>query len=716
MSIALDRNYLDQLSRMPAEIQRRANNMLLKFMDNQASRGLNLEKLKGGSGFYSLRVQDDYRVILKKADANKQPIFVYIDTHDKAYRWAETHKCEVHPETGTVQIFNDVTSSSASGIMQLDAVVPNSSDGMFRTLKDRQLRRLGVPSQLVNSVRSIRENDESAFINLEGNLPDEAYEALLSFYLQEESYDDLVNRLETPPETVDPNDFDAALERVTSRSQFVVIENNFDLEAILNQPLAKWRVFLHPDQHHLVERHWNGPVRVLGSAGTGKTVVALHRARYLARQIIAEGRGKSNRNNDKILFVTFVNALKLDIEESLKSLCNKEEMSRITVTTLDSWVRKYIRRKGFKGEVQSDTQFDALWARALRNKPKDLDFSDDFLTEELEQVVLERNALSERDYFAASRIGRDRGLSRIQRAKIWPIFDQYLALMRHDDLKSWPTLYYDAINFLVDDQDAKYRAVIADEVQDFESFKLRLLRALTPEKANDMFLVGDGHQRIYLRRPVAMSQFGINIRGRGRKLRINYRTTKQIRQFASRMLTGNRYDDLDGKVDSNSVIRSMTTGAIPEIVHHDEEERHWGELTSRLGQLRDEGVDMRNVCVVGRTNHITDRARNRLVQIGIQAKILPRNEVDAGSPNIVRCATAHRIKGLEFDYIFLVGCNQDVFPPSAIYKNRSDREQIVASERSLLYVTTSRAKRALVILSYAERSPLLVEALNSKID
>ena len=708
MSLALDRNYLDHLNRMPVEIQRRANNLLLKFMDNQSAAGLNFEKLKGGSGFYSLRVQDNYRVILRKADDSKQPIFVYIDTHDNAYRWAETHRCEVHPETGSVQIFADVQSSIASSETTYQSLDSAGQRGMFDDLKDRQLRRIGVPKDLVDFVRTARNDDDESLLKLEESLPDEAFEALVSLYLQEETYDELINRLETPKDAVDPNDFDKALERDSSRSQFVVVDNNFELEKILNQPLAKWRVFLHPDQRALVERTWNGPVRVLGSAGTGKTVVALHRARYLARQLIQEGKAESNRNNDKILFVTYVNVLKLDIEENLKALCSPEELSRIHVTTLDSWVLKYVRKKGFKGKVTSELQGHGLWTKVLRNKPLELELPDAFLKMEFEDVVLARNVVTQRDYFAVSRVGRNQRLSRNQRAKIWPIFDQYLTLLRLDDLKERSTLYHDAVQMLEDDSTAKFRAVIADEVQDFEGYKLKLLRAMTPERQNDMFLAGDGHQRIYLNNPVAMSQCGINIRGRGRKLRINYRTTKQIRTFARGLLDGYAYDDLDGEKDANSVIRSLTTGAVPETVHRESEEEHWQVLISRVSQLREEGVDLRNVCVAGRTNHLTEIACERLRAADINAKILPRNEVDTGSPNTVRCATTHRIKGLEFDYILLVGCNEGLFPLSAALKGAENPERTLATERSLLYVTSSRAKRGLVILSYDVQSPLLV--------
>ena len=146
-------------------------------------------------------------------------------------------------------------------------------------------------------------------------LPVEAYEALF-LYLAGETYEKLVVDREAP-EQVDTDDFASALSRAESRTRFVVAEDDLALEAMLNAPLEHWRVFLHPTQPRLVEHHWNGPVRVLGGAGTGKTVAAMHRARWLAR----------NLPDGRVLFTTFARNLATDIENNLRSICSPEEMN-----------------------------------------------------------------------------------------------------------------------------------------------------------------------------------------------------------------------------------------------------------------------------------------------------------------------------------------------------------------------------------------------------
>lgn len=707
MALALDKVFLECLQKLPAQVHQRVNNMSLKYMTNPAASGLNFEKLKTGKNLYSIRITDDYRAICLRAPGNKHPILLFAAKHDEAYRWADTRRCEVNPDTGAVQIYNLALKDAVDG--QSDTMMGSDQSGMFADLKDRQLKRLGVPEPLIHVVRAVHKDDLPSLEQLEVNLPADAYDALLSYAIAAETYEEIVNRLEAPNDTVDTNDFDTALKRESSQAQFVVVENDFDLEEILNRPLEQWRIFLHPEQRKLVNRDFNGPVRVLGSAGTGKTVVAMHRAKHLAAKLIEEGRGKSPRTNHKVLFVTYVRALRLDIEENLRSLCTKEELSRIEVSTLDSWVVRYVKKAGFKGEPLFNRDTVDLWDNALANKPEDWDFSNDFLASELEQVVLERDAVTKERYIAVSRTGRDRRLSRRQRLQLWDFFASYLTSLRRADLKEVPMLYYEAIELLKKDTSAQFHAVIADEVQDFEPYKLKLLRALTPRRVNDLFMVGDGHQRIFLRQPVTMGQCDIDIRGRGKKLKINYRTTKQIRSFACRVLANEKYDDLDGELDTNAVTRSMTNGPEPQHRHYESESDHWQRLVDQVQQLISNGAEPKSICVAGRTQHTAREAVKHLGDHAIEAQVLLADKADSGDQKIVRCANAHRIKGLEFDYVFIVCCNDDTFPLRYITANKADQQDDYKLERSLLYVVASRAKKGLQVLSYNQPSPLLQE-------
>src|SRR5690606_3220016 len=212
----------------------------------------------------------------------------------------------------------------------------STEPGLFDALKDREIRRLGVPDDRLAAVRAIRHEEE--LDSLQSILPDEAYEALY-LYAAGEAYETLINE-QAAPDSVDEMDFAAALERDGSRRHFVVLTDDSDLEALLAAPLERWRVFLHPSQRKLVERDWNGPVKVTGGAGTGKTVVAMHRAARLARQYAALP-GKP------VLFTTFTKTLAEDIRQHLQMRRTPQELEKIQVVNLDQWAVGLLRRFGY---------------------------------------------------------------------------------------------------------------------------------------------------------------------------------------------------------------------------------------------------------------------------------------------------------------------------------------------------------------------------------
>ena len=706
MDLALSAEYFDQLAKMPTPIQAKANVQVLKLRNNPTNIGLNFEKLKNANGLHSFRVSDNYRVIARKSEKGGATILLFIDKHDEAYRWAETHRCEVNSSSGTIQVFS--TQQIAEVEKRHDQLL-EQTDGPFTKLRRRELHRLGVPEGLVDQVLAIQ--DDSDLDELESVLPADAYEALF-YYLCGDSYEELIERQELDDKEIDTNDLSKALSRHGSRANFVVAKNDFELESMLNQPLAKWRVFLHPDQLKLVQRSWNGPVRVLGSAGTGKTVVALHRAKYLARQLVESSSSRSESRTGKILFVTYVSTLVTDLRENLKSICSPEELKRIEVTHLDQWLVRYIKGKGFNGEPLFSRERD-LWQDAMSLSPPELDFADSFYEKEFEEIVLGRNAQTRERYLTVPRAGRGMPLTRRTRNAVWPVFDSYLTALRREDKKEVVQLYFDAAAMIEKEGSPQYAHVIADEIQDFEAFKLQLLRCLVPEGQDDIFVVGDGKQRIFLKKPVVLGRCGIDIRGRGRKLSINYRTTREIERFASTVLAGQKYDDLDGGIELQSSVMSLTQGPQPRMENLPSERDHWDTLVKRIRNLLDQDVRARSICVVVRTNSILARTKNQLEQNNIPIKELRRRVPDEGAENQVRICTAHRVKGLEFDYIFVVHCNLDTFPLSAVVQqlDHPDQEREYTRERSLLYVASSRAKKELVVLSYGLPSVLLRDSV-----
>lgn len=300
---------------------------------------------------------------------------------------------------------------------------------------------------------------------------------------------------------------------------------------MLNAPLDKWRVFLHPTQRNLVERDWNGPVRVLGGAGTGKTVVAMHRARWLVSQ-------HSWPTSARLLFTTFSSNLAIDIQDNLQKICSAEQMQRIEVVNLDRWVSQFVRRNGYQSRIVypggKDGVYDRCWEIAVALKPIDLDYADSFYQEEWQRVVLAQNIRSQKDYLFADRKGRGVALTRRLRAAVWVVFEEMREQLALSDCITAQDASFYALEVLNSGEDSRrYHAVVVDETQDFGPVALRLLRELVAEQPNDLFLVGDAHQRIY-QQQTPLSHSGINIMGRGRKLKINY---LPINSLASAQIT-----------------------------------------------------------------------------------------------------------------------------------------------------------------------------------
>ena len=344
-TMAMSSDFLDAFARLPASQQRSVRTLITRFNADSTASGLNYERIQGARDrkLRSLRIDGSYRAIISKPEQGNVHMLLWADKHDEAYTWAKRHRCDINPETGAIQVYEPDPESSAEayaihddqpadvgGSARLTEDVEARSPA-FLDLRDCQLTRLGVPTAMLAEVREVR--DDAGLDGMQARLPVEAYEALF-LYLAGESYEQLVAGREAPAR-VDTDDFASALNRAESRTRFVVAEDDLALEAMLNAPLEHWRVFLHPTQRRLVERHWNGPVRVLGGAGTGKTVAAMHRARWLAR----------NLPEDRILFTTFARNLATDIENNLRSICSPEEMSRIEVTNLDRWVVRFLRGK-----------------------------------------------------------------------------------------------------------------------------------------------------------------------------------------------------------------------------------------------------------------------------------------------------------------------------------------------------------------------------------
>lgn len=687
--VALSQDFLLQLAKLPVNVHTKVMKWAILFQTDPKSPSINYENINGARdpNLKSVRLDKDWRGIVFKPNTGDVYVLLYVDHHDDAYRWAENRKLTINPVTGAMQmvmvesVVQQVDSSPEPVVVHS---TPAKSQALFATLSDRELMSIGVPEELLVSVRAIAAEEQ--LDALQATLPLEAYEGLFLV-----AAGDTVSQVLTARETrvdkpIDTSDFAAALATPESQSRFVVVNDDETMLAIMNAPLEQWRVFLHPTQHKLASGDRSGPVRVLGGAGTGKTVLAMHRAKWLADNRTGTGQ--------KVLFTTFTKNLAADIEQNLKTLCSSEAMSKLEVRNLDAWVNAFMRARKLEHRIVYDRKQDAAlqaWQAALAVKDSKQDLPDNFYEQELEQVVLAQGIKTLDQYRTARRTGRGVVLSRAKRDAVWPVFEEYRGQLASRKLKEVDDAYREVADLLstTPETGASYSAIVIDETQDFGPQALRLLRAMVPHGPNDLFFVGDGHQRIYSRNKAAMSKCGIDIRGRSKKLYLNYRTTDEIRRQAVALLEGVEVDDLDDGHDETKRYRSVSHGPAPLVMDVKGLEgaaqealnfvKHWTAS-------RPDGAPL-SFCVIASSEKNRDALSSILQASGLRCLTISAQSNHANARDVVHMSTMHRAKGLEFDCVVVVA------PVS--YLGSAEE---TATQRKLLYVALTRAKCGAALL------------------
>lgn len=701
--VAISQDFFLAFAQIPRGKQKKVNEFVSKFRTNPQSSGINYEKINDAANaqYRSVRIDQEYRGIVYKPEKGNVFLMLWVDKHDDAYDWARRHKCQVNPETGSLQLFQVEHSGTVPANEQEVEPAAVEAEPLFQ-LRDREFLRLGVPEENLDAVKAITTVEQLKA--MKPQLPVEVFEALL-FLSEGLPLDEVLEEYAVPDgPPVDVDDIETALDRSQSRRRFFVVEDERELQAMLSAPLEQWRVFLHPSQRKLVERDWNGPIRVLGGAGTGKTVVAMHRARWLVRNVLQEG--------ERILFTTFTRNLAMDIEANLRKICSSDEMKRIEVTNVDAWVHRFLKRENLPTSIVYPGQeaYSKAWDKALSLADSGLGFSDSFYQEEWERVVLPQRIHSKQDYFRAKRIGRGVALTRKQRAAIWQVFEEMRLQLQQKGLMTVEDAVHVVLDMLQEGAVARpYRCAIVDEAQDFGMESLRLVRSLVPEDKNDLFIVGDGHQRIYGRK-AALGHAGINIRGRGRKLKINYRTTEQIRKLATAVLEDVEVDDMDDSVDTSLGYRSLIEGNKPILKGFDfaQQEAEW--VVKEIETLLANGQASQSICVVGRTIRETAEVEKEMARQGLESRQISRDSADNSSLTGIRLANIHRVKGLEFQVVFIVGAKKGRLPLDLSLNATEDPVELKArdlNERALFHVAATRAVHSLYITWNGDPSPYL---------
>ena len=698
---ALSKDFLESYSKLPKKQQKKVREFTEKFQKDPTQPGINFERLSGSvdDKVRSVRIDQVYRAIVIHPPRGDVFLCVWVDHHDDAYRWARNKRFEVNPKSGSLQLFEVIEGGQ---VPAADAFAPSSAPPLFDEIDEEDLIFAGVPLPLLETVRSLQSDQD--LDKLAPFLPEEAAEMLtylaagcsLPEALEETARDD-------KPEDVadiDIEDFDAALAKAGSKRQFRIPQDEEELQAMLDAPLEQWRVFLHPSQREIVEVDADGPMRVLGGAGTGKTVVLMHRANHLLKHAFTDP-------DDRILVTTFTKNLAHDLATNLKNLCG-EDFERLEVKNLDSWASGFLHRQGIKLVPVSNKKRVEFFDMAIDESGAD-QYPPNFFAEEWSRVVQAQDVDNRDAYLSARRVGRGTKLSRPERAKVWEVFSRFRELLDENNLVEYLDIIREARLFIQKQNlELPYRAVLADEVQDFAPNALKLLAAIATDSRNSLFLVGDAHQRIY-GFPTSLSHCGIKVGGRIRRLQLNYRTTAEIRRSAERVLEGHAVDDLDLGTDTLKYDFSMRYGPEPEFRHFERETEEAEFIVGRLKSWLEASVPDDSICLATRTNsQLKERYATILAVAEIPTVHVARTPTSERGP-CVRLATMHRMKGLEFSRVLLAGVQDGTMPLSSEHTEAADaagREDWELKERCLFYVAQSRARDGLAVTGFGTPSRL----------
>ena len=685
MEFRIADTFTASLDRLKGAEQKAVKTTAFDLQMNPAHPGLRFHRIDAAKDphFWSVSVNLDIRLIVHKTAASL--LLCYVDHHDDAYRWAERRKIERHPRTGAAQLVEiRETIREITVPRVVEAKLPAERQlPLFPTVPEEVLLGYGVPTEWLADVR---EATEDSLFDLAEHLPTEAAEALL----------DLATGT-TPRQPARLADGADPFEHPDAQRRFRVMANHEELARALEFPWEKWTVFLHPDQRQLVERDFSGPARIAGTAGTGKTIVALHRAVHLSR----------TDRKSRVLLATFSEPLARALRTRLRSLIGNEPRiaERLEVQSMKEVGRRLYRARFGSPKVATATQVQKLLNEAAANV-EDHGFSAHFLWDEWNNAVDAWQLESWETYRDVLRLGRKTRLVESRRAILWSIFERVRSALEEQKLVTEATLFGRLARQVKESKRLPFDYAVIDEAQDIAVAELRFLAALAGERPNALFFAGDLGQRIF-QQPFSWKSLGVDVRGRSSTLRINYRTSHQIRSQADHLLAP-QLSDVDGNVESRQGAISIFNGPPPSILiaaNPDEESRSVADwIRDRLLEV----ASPHELAVFVRSSAELPRATAAAEAAGVPSIILDgRGEPKPGHLSIT---TMHLAKGLEFRAVVVMACDDEVVPLQERLESvadESDLEEVYQTERHLLYVACTRARDRLLVTGVSPGSEFL---------
>ncbi len=685
MNFRIADTFTESLSRLTGEEQKAVKTTAFDLQLNPANPGMSFHRLDKtrDKNFWSVRVSADIRLIVHKSETDL--LLCYVGHHDKAYDWAQRRRLETHPRTGAAQ-FVEIRETVQEILIPTYVEAPKPATAklpLFAGVSDDDLLTYGVPPEWLPDVRQVNEDN---LLSLAGRLPGEAAEALLEL---------ATGGKPLPPQPVAPTT--NPLDHPDAQRRFRVMSKVEELQRALEFPWDRWSVFLHPEQRQFVERHYTGSARVSGSAGTGKTVVALHRAVFLARA----------NQNARVLLTTFSHMLANALRNQLRRLIGNEPRlaERLEVHSIDA-IGERLYKSHFGQIDLAPPEVVQELLRAASEGGENHKFSGRFLLTEWEQVVDAWQLDTWEAYRDVARLGRKTRLPEGRRAVLWSMFEQVRAGLASRNMITRSEMFTKLAAAVEKSRNPPFDFTVVDEAQDIGVAHLRFFAGLGRHRSDALFFAGDLGQRIF-QQPFSWLALGVDIRGRSKTLRVNYRTSHQIRVQADRLL-GPDVSDADGNREERRHTVSVFNGPVPDIrvlSSQDEEVEQVGQWMSERAQ---DGVAAHEFGVFVRSAAELYRARAAVQSAGLPFKVLDENV--ATTSGHVSISTMHLAKGLEFRAVVAMACDDEVIPLQERIEtvgDDADLQEVYDTERHLLYVACTRARDHLLVTSVAPASEFL---------
>jgi superfamily I DNA/RNA helicase/mRNA-degrading endonuclease RelE of RelBE toxin-antitoxin system len=704
MQFRISDTFTDSLSRLSADEQKAVKITAFDLQQNPANPGMQLHRIEKSKDkhFWSARVGSDLRLIVHKTDSCF--LLCYADHHDKAYQWAERRKLQTHPTTGAaqwVEIRDRVVEAPAPA--NADSRVRGNDNTkckplLFASMPDDQLLAYGVPAEWLADVKLA---NEDSLLTLAEHLPAEAAEALLELATGGKPQPASMGKATDPFNHPD------------AQRRFRVMHGAAELEQALNFPWEKWTIFLHPSQQQWVMRDYAGPARVSGSAGTGKTIVALHRAVTLARE----------HPDARVWLTTFSSTLAHALQNKINCLISNQPRlaERLEVADMNAMGQRLLDRLQPKGQGKARLAtlaqvHEAARAALAEVKAASEDalltrFNLNFVLGEWTDVVDAWQLQSWDDYRDVKRLGRKTRLNEAQRQTLWHVFTGIQSRLAAAGVLTHAAMFTKLAHQLAALKHPPFDFVVVDEAQDVSISQLRMLAAMAgvaPDgsgqvRANSLFFAGDLGQRLF-QQPFSWKSLGVDVRGRSRTLHINYRTSHQIRQQADRLL-GPEVSDLDGNTENRKGTMSVFNGPAPLICSYKDQAAEIAAVANWLKGLTAADYAPHEVGVFVRSEAQLDRAIAALQSANLSMQVLDEHvETSNGQASV---CTMHLAKGLEFRAVVVMACDDEVIPLQSRIESvmdDSDLLDVYDTERHLLYVACTRARDRLLVSSVSPAS------------